>query len=89
MAEFKTQVASNVVRDGLGVELIDASGNVIAEVFRCDRDHTVIVSTFGNDIPVQAMERLLQRARSELDPFEDGTPLSQAKVCAARPSQPA
>lgn len=88
MTEFKTQVASNVVRDGLGVEIIDASGNVVAEVFRCDRDHTVIVSTFGNDIPVQAMEQLLQRARFELDPFEDGTPLSQAKVCLARPSTP-
>jgi len=86
MAEFKTQVASDVVRDGLGIELIDATGKVIAEVFRCDANHTVIVSTFGNDIPIQAVEQLLQRALRELEPFEDGTPLSQAKICAARPS---
>ena len=89
MAEFKTQVASDVIRDGLGVELIDSSGNVLAEIFRCDSDHTVIVSTFGNYIPMQAMEKLLERARVELEPFEDGTPLSQAKICAARSSTPA
>jgi hypothetical protein len=77
MTEFKMQVASDLIRDGLGVELVDGAGNVVAEVFRCDRDHTVIVSTFGNDIPIQAVERLLKRARSELDPFADGTPLIQ------------
>ena len=54
MAEFKTQVASDVIREGLGAELIDASGNVVAEVFRCDADHNVIVSTLGDDIPIEA-----------------------------------
>ena len=77
---YKIQIASDVNRDGLGVELIDLSQNVRAEVFRSDRDHTVVVTTFGNDIPLLAIEELLERARVELDPFEDGTPLSQARI---------
>lgn len=86
MSEFKTQVASDIVRDGLGVELVDPLGKVVAEVFRCDKDHTVIVSTFGNDVPIQAMQQLFDRALEKLDPFEDGTPLSRAKICPARRS---
>ncbi len=77
MAEdtIRTQVASDIVRDGLGVELIDESGSVLAEVFRCDADRTVVVTTFENDISLQAVERLIAVARELLDPFEDGTPL--------------
>jgi len=85
VAIFTTQVASDVIRDGLGVELLDSSGQVVAEVFRCDSDKTVVMTTFGNDLPLHAVETLLERARSRLDPFEDGTPLSQAKSFDARP----
>lgn len=72
------QVASDVSRDGLGVELLDDGGNVLAEVFRSDRDRTVIVSTFGNDIPLGAVQDLIAYAVERLDPFEDGTPLGGA-----------
>ena len=78
MPFFKYQVASDVVRDRLGVELLNANGDVVAEVFRCDKDHTVVVSTFGNELPVDQVEALIAKARVELDPFEDGTPLRSA-----------
>jgi hypothetical protein len=73
-ALFATQVASDVIRDGLGVELL-ASGDVVAEVFRCDADHSLVLNTFGNDVPLVEIERLILRARNRLDAFEDGTPL--------------
>ena len=73
--DIRIQIASDIVRDGLGVELIDESGTVLAEVFRCDADKTVLVTTFENDISLQTVERLLAVARDRLDPFEDGTPL--------------
>ena len=45
-------MASDVIRDGLGLELLDITGAVRAEVFRCDADHTVTVSHFeGNEAP--------------------------------------
>lgn len=73
-APFATQVASDVIRDGLGVELL-ADGEVVAEVFRCDADHSLVLNTFGNDIPLVEIERLISRARNRLNAFEDGTPL--------------
>jgi hypothetical protein len=71
---FTTQVASDVIRDGLGVELL-ANGQVVAEIFRCDADHSLVLNTFGNDIPLVELERLISRARGRLDVFEDGSPL--------------
>jgi hypothetical protein len=87
MTRFRTQIASDGMRDGLGVELLDAAGAVIADVFRSDANHTVRLSTFGNDVPLAAIEQLITRARVALDPFEDGTPLSAAVDTAVSPPE--
>ena len=71
------QLASDIKRDGLGLELITADGDVVAEIFRSDADHTLIVTTFGHDIPLVALEELISSARKRLAEFEDGTPLPQ------------
>lgn len=84
MHSYKTQVASDIIRDGLGVELLDETGTVVAEVFRCDRDHTIVVTTFTYDIPLQAMEQLISLAKDRLEPFEDGVPIKDAEVPAPR-----
>lgn len=71
---FHMQTASDVQRDGLGVELISGD-KVVAEVFRCDADHSLIVTTFGHDLPLVALEELISFARDRLGEFEDGAPL--------------
>ena len=76
---FKFQLASDVIRDGMGCELLSEDGEVIAEVFRSDRDHEVVVSMFKDEVPLDAMEALFARARSRLDPFESGDALDTAK----------
>lgn len=76
--QYSTQVASDVDRDGLGVELLDQNRHVVAEIFRSDRDQTILINTFSYDIPLAAIEHLIARAKERLDPFEDGTSLSQA-----------
>jgi hypothetical protein len=68
------QTASDIQRDGLGVELL-AGEEVVAEVFRSDADHTLILTTFGHDLPLTAVEELISFARARLSAFEDGTPL--------------
>ncbi|WP_440221766.1 hypothetical protein ACQQ2N_11755 [Dokdonella sp. MW10] len=73
---WRTQIASDVIRDGLGVELLNAAGDVVAEVFRCDADHTVLFHSYVTAIPLYAVDLLLARAKERLDPFEDGQPLS-------------
>jgi len=85
MAHFTMQFASDIVRDGLGLELLDKRDNVVAEVFRCDRDHTLSVSLFDRSVPTEELDRLLSRASEALGPFEDGTPLSAATLIGPEP----
>ncbi|ADJ64956.1 hypothetical protein G5B88_17575 [Herbaspirillum seropedicae] len=73
--EYRFQIASDVIRDGLGVELVDPIGKVLAEVFRCDADHSLTVSLFIDELPFSLIEKLVLMARTELGVFEDGSPL--------------
>ncbi|MHA6887035.1 hypothetical protein [Ralstonia pseudosolanacearum] len=73
--EFQLQVASDVQRDGLGLELLNDSGEVVAEVFRSDANNSLEVSFFEDGLPFVEVERLLRIARTELGIFEDGTAL--------------
>jgi hypothetical protein len=63
---YRYQVASDVVRDGLGVELIDDRRTVVAEVFRCDANNSLTISLFAEELPFSEVEKLVQMARSEL-----------------------
>lgn len=75
---YRTQIASDVQRNGLGVEVVSPDGTILAEVFRRDDDHTVSFALFDGRIPLRALELLVTRAKVDLHPFEDGTPLSAA-----------
>jgi len=80
--QYKIQTASDIIRDGLGVELVNSENDVLAEIFRNDSNHTLIVNTFQNELPLDAIESLVKFARERLEPFEDGTPLLKAKnIC--------
>ena len=81
---YTTQVASDVGREGLGIELLDQTGQVVAEVFRSDREGTAVVNTFSYDLPLQAIEALIAQAKERLDPFENGTPLGEARLVAPK-----
>ena len=73
---YRLQIASDVLRDGLGVELIDErTREVVAEVFRRDSDNKLLFTAFTQDLPFIEIERLMAIARSELVMFEDGTAL--------------
>jgi len=73
--DYRFQIASDIRRDGLGVELTDAGGNVLAEVFRCEADKSFTVSLFSEELLFGQIEALVRMAREELVSFEDGTPL--------------
>ena len=75
---LRIQTFSDVSRDGLSCELVTDSHDVIAEVFRCDADLSVVVTTFADNVPLDAMERLIAFARNRLEPFESGEPLDAA-----------
>lgn len=77
LAGFRVQLASDVIRDGLGLELLRAD-RVVAEVFRCDANRSLTVTTFDQNIPLTAMEAFIAMARVRLADFEDGSPLPAA-----------
>ena len=79
-APYRYQIVSDVVRDGLGVEFLDAKNNVVAEVFRCDRDKTTVAEVFEQSVPRSAIPRLIELARRELREYEDGTPISEIEI---------
>ena len=83
--KYRIQIASDIIRDGLGVELLGEGQNPVAEVFRSDKDLTLALNTFGNDIPVNILEDLLAYAKHTLEPFEAGKPLTQADMGAWDP----
>jgi hypothetical protein len=68
-AAYSFQVASDVVRDGIGLELLDREGNVVAEVFRSDASRSWTVATFRNELPLDIVEALIAAARSRLGGF--------------------
>jgi hypothetical protein len=83
MGKYRTQGFTDYARGGVGVELFDSRDRVLAEVFRSDRDRTVTVRSFRKKLPAEGREWLYARAQVVLDPFEDGTPLSEAVKCPA------
>lgn len=73
--EYHYLLASDVERNGLGVEMNSANGTLVAEVFRCDADNSVTVTLFAEALPFAHIEKLVRMARTELGVFEDGTAL--------------
>lgn len=56
------QFASDVIRDGMGVELVEPGYNVLAELFRSDVTGNFHLNTFGNEIPVGDIRRMFDEA---------------------------
>jgi len=65
-------VASDVVRDGLGLEawkrLQNNERELVAEVFWSDKLGTLTMSTYQPDLPIELVEHLLTMARLRLTP---------------------
>lgn len=72
---FQLQFVSDVQRDGLGLELLNDGGEVVAEVFRSDANNSLEVSLFDVSLPFVEVERILKIARTGLGTFEDGVAL--------------
>jgi len=66
---FRTTLLSDVFRGGRVLELIEsATGDEVAEVFRCDSSGVMTVSLFRHALPLGELEELMRRAKLELPP---------------------
>ncbi|MEM9020577.1 MAG: hypothetical protein AAGC44_08435 [Planctomycetota bacterium] len=81
MNNFRIQTISDSKRDGLGVELYFEDTNdyqIVAQIMRSDRDKTLTITTYGFELDIRDIQRLIEFAQERLEPFEDNTPLSKA-----------
>ncbi|PLX76610.1 MAG: hypothetical protein C0615_06560 [Desulfuromonas sp.] len=67
------QLASDIDRDTMNLELLNSDGDIVAVISRCDEDNTVSLTTFKNEIPLDVFKRFYDNALTALDPCEDGT----------------
>ena len=70
------QIASDIQRDGIGIEMLEKRQGVVAEIFRNDRNKTLELLLFVGSIPLKAVLELSEKACRDLDPFEDVPPLN-------------
>ena len=70
--EYSFQIASDIVRDGLGFECycrIDGKETLVLEVFRNDGKRRFEVSQHINKLPLELYEYVIPKARGELGNF--------------------
>lgn len=68
---YTTVVASDLRRDGMGLELhcnCDGTDSVVAEVFFSDKDGSFTLTTFDCDVPLELVEELIEEAKARLKP---------------------
>ena len=71
MPGYHTLRGSDVQRDGMYLELIDQrTGDEVAEVFYSDVSGAMSISVFQQEMPLEPIERLIQRARQDLPPSD-------------------
>ncbi|WP_127682680.1 hypothetical protein [Inhella crocodyli] len=66
---YSTLVASDVMRDGIALELHrhwQNQDNVVAEVFFSDEVGKWTLSTFDCDVPLELIEQLISEAKERL-----------------------
>ena len=70
-ARYTTLMASDVQRDGIGLELwstVQGQARTVAEVFYSDAEHTWTLNTFDCDVPLEIIEELIAKGRRRLAP---------------------
>ena len=61
--QWQFQIASDIIRDGLGLELLDKNESVVAEVFRCDKDRSITMRIYQSSIPEDVINKLVEKAK--------------------------
>lgn len=70
---YEAQMASDLVRDGMALELLDGAGDVVADVFYSDATGEMRFSAYRRDLPLAAVEWLIACAKVRLPPQPDIT----------------
>ena len=61
-------LGSDVIRDGMYLELSESSGEEILEIFYSDQTGFMTLTALKENIPVEAVEWLIEQAKTKLLP---------------------
>ena len=65
--KFELVRGSDVDRDGMYLEMSEVGGGAgIAEILYSDQTRKFVLNTFGNDIPLEAVEWIIAQAKAML-----------------------
>ncbi|HNW91901.1 MAG TPA: hypothetical protein PKM88_03210 [bacterium] len=68
---FQTIRGSDVDRNGMYLELIDSeTRNEFAAIFYSDDTHKMTLSLFRKDIPLEVIEKFIEKAKTDLPPMK-------------------
>jgi hypothetical protein len=77
---FDTIMGSDVQRDGMYLELIEAvSGDEVAEVFYSDETRKMQISIYKQDLPREVIEQFIARAKNDLPGIPPPLPTRHTK----------
>ena len=79
MNRLTTQVACDLNNDSLILEVLSEDGECLATVERFDTDNKLRFQMLTEFLDAACAQEILEIARIELQVFEDGTALSEAK----------
>ena len=74
---YQFLMGSDIERDGMFMEMLDASGACVAEVFYSDVTGRMVVTLEQQELPIEAVEELLSRASLQLPPLQKPKPTTE------------
>lgn len=71
MENYELIRASDLIRDGMALELYDLNGDLVAEIFYSDRTHEMSFSAFTDSLSLELVEWFIDQARIALPPIKE------------------
>ncbi len=65
---FEARMASDLIHDGMVLELLDGAGDVVADVFYSNITGEMSFSAYRRDLPLAVIEWLIACAKVQLPP---------------------
>ncbi|MEP3056418.1 hypothetical protein [Ascidiaceihabitans sp.] len=80
MMKLDWQIAGDIHRNTMSLEVWDEDQKHIADVIRYDDTNHLKINTYGNEIDLGVLKTVMELALEHLGAFEDGTPLTEATL---------
>jgi hypothetical protein len=89
--KYSLTVASDVIRDGMALELDDVtegSPRLVLFAFYSDSDGAMTFASFGEELPLELVDWFIFEARRALPPVEVSSKEDMDKQCRTTPPKP-